>query len=87
MCGAKMPDIETVSQLIKELQRLMDLHGDVKVESFFEGCHGGTNIHYEPKHPAKRRELITDIHTGIRYLQFEEDETPATIYIGEKWYA
>lgn len=86
MCGAKMPDIETVSQLIKELQRLMDLHGDVIVESFFEGCNGGMNVHYEPEQPEKRREMVTDYYTGIKYLQFQEDRVPATIYIGEKWY-
>ena len=81
-----MPDIETVSQLITELQRLMDLHGDVRVEGFCEGCDCGMNVHYEPEHPEKRREMVTDYYTGTKYLQFQEDRVPATIYIGEKWY-
>lgn len=77
-----MADIEHVSELIKELQRLMDLHGDVKVESFFEGCNGGMNIHYEPEHPATKRGY--DVYGEWNW---EKEAEPATIYIGEEWYA
>ena len=75
-----MKKIEKVSELIAELQRLMDLHGDVHVESFFEGCNGGMNVHYEPGTPAQKR----GFYDG--YYHYEEDEVPDTIYIGEKWY-
>ena len=74
--------IETVSQLITELQRLMGLHGDVRVESFFEGCTGGMNIHYEPE----RQPTAVAWSDGVPYL-YNRDGEPATIYIGEEWYA
>jgi hypothetical protein len=74
-----MTEFKKVSQLITELQRLMDLHGDVMVETFFDGFDIGMEIHYEPERGAY--EITPEGY------EFDRTPKPATIYIGEKWYA
>jgi hypothetical protein len=71
----------TVCDVIDELTRQYEKHGNVRIDSFFEGCTGGINIHYEPEHPPTA--VAWSDGTPILYAR---DGKPETIYIGERYY-